>query len=139
MNEPKPSVLRVAYPSTRNAQQTAFESDVARNSHATAAQQPSLKALALLALSRNNRATVTQQQPELTQKTAQRTEDQNSIARNDRSAPAAAVAGLRIVEFRLFCDRPGAWHTALGPDADDLLHDLRDRFGERLEAVKLKP
>ena len=45
-------------------------------------------------------------------------------------------ARLRIVEFRLKSDVPGRWHTALGPDADDLIADLRDRYRDRLDGIR---
>lgn len=51
----------------------------------------------------------------------------------------ATVARLRVVEFRLTDDAPGRWHTALGPDPDDLSADLRDRFGARLDGLRVKP
>lgn len=50
----------------------------------------------------------------------------------------APAARLRVVEFRLTVDPPGRWHVALGPDADDLIADLRSRYGARLDAARLK-
>ena len=46
------------------------------------------------------------------------------------------AARLRVVEFRLKVDEPGRWHTALGPDADDLIADLRDRYRDRLYGIR---
>lgn len=50
----------------------------------------------------------------------------------------ATVARLRVVEFRLKDDAPGRWHTALGPDTDDLIADLRERYGARLDGARVK-
>jgi len=50
----------------------------------------------------------------------------------------AAVARMRIVEFRLKVDAPGRWHTALGPDTDDLIADLHERYGGRLDGARVK-
>lgn len=43
---------------------------------------------------------------------------------------------LRVVEFRLTSDAQGRWHTALGPDLEKLVLDLRDRFGDRLAGIR---
>lgn len=155
MNSPIiPAVLRVARPSPRNTQQTAFESDTARNGRATAAQQPSLKALALLALARNSRATTAQQRHETTPKTAQQT-PLNMVAllrdseggKPSNSAPSTAsepsllrVARVRarntqqpraVVRFRFRDDQPNAWATCLGAPGettDTVIADLRAKW-----------
>lgn len=44
---------------------------------------------------------------------------------------------FRMVQFRLKVDPEHVWHTALGPDADDLAADLRDRYRERLDDVRI--
>lgn len=46
------------------------------------------------------------------------------------------VPTLRIVHFRLNTDPETVWHTALGPDADDLIADLRDRYRDRLAGIR---
>lgn len=43
---------------------------------------------------------------------------------------------LQMVHFRLKADREDVWHTALGPDSDDLIADLRDRYRDRLDGVR---
>lgn len=48
----------------------------------------------------------------------------------------ATVGRLRVVEFRLTSDVSGRWHTALGPDLEKLVLDLRDRFGDRLAGIR---
>lgn len=49
----------------------------------------------------------------------------------------AVGRGLRMVEFRLTVDAPGRWHVALGADTDDLIADLRSRYGGRLDDVRV--
>lgn len=44
---------------------------------------------------------------------------------------------FRMVQFRLKVDPEHVWHTALGPDADDLAADLRDRYRDRLDDVRI--
>lgn len=46
---------------------------------------------------------------------------------------------FRMVQFRLKVDPEHVWHTALGPDADDLATDLRDRYRDRLDGLRVKP
>jgi hypothetical protein len=43
-----------------------------------------------------------------------------------------------VVEFRLVSDAPGRWHTALGPSVQELIADLRSRYGTRLESARPK-
>ncbi len=56
-----------------------------------------------------------------------------------REVSKPARIGLQSVQFRLKADPPGVWHTALGPDADDLAADLRDRYRERLDGLRVNP
>lgn len=54
----------------------------------------------------------------------------------NRNGARADWFGLQLVEFRTSGDPVGVWHTALGPDADDLIADLRDRYRDRLSGVR---
>lgn len=46
------------------------------------------------------------------------------------------VPTLQMVHFRLNADPENVWHTALGPDADDLIADLHDRYRDRLYGIR---
>ena len=58
------------------------------------------------------------------------------VTSQNRQCASATRFGLRRVEFRTSGDPFGVWHTALGPDSDDLIADLRDRYRDRLYGIR---
>lgn len=58
------------------------------------------------------------------------------VTSQNRQGASATRFGLRRVEFRTSGDPFGVWHTALGPDSDDLIADLRDRYRDRLYGIR---
>lgn len=147
----KPSLLRVAFPSTRNNATNGLSSNSTRNSHATGAQQTSLKALALLALSRNSHATGVQQAPQRTQKSTQQTtpKKRGLVAQEPPLLRVASVAFPRgattqqtetlartVVKFRLPGGCPRSWCTAIGTrPREEIIEELYRLHGDTVEVL----
>ena len=77
ISRPDPHLLRVAFPTACNTQQNSENPEICATSCATTAQQPTLRALALLALRRNSPATAAQQPPEIRSQTEQQIAQEN--------------------------------------------------------------
>lgn len=131
-----PTLLRVARPRECNTQQTPAQDATTR---ATSAQQGTLKALALLALGRNNPRNTTAKQPA---KTAQQhtAATANAVARV--AFPRCATTQQTsepirrpVLHFRLNAHTPNAWATAIGrpgESIEQLRAELQARFGAEL-------
>lgn len=140
-------LLRVARPRECNTQQTPQNR---ATTPATGTQQGSLKALALLALGRNN---ARNKNAGLPPETAQQTEVIHSPVVAQESGPSRVacvafptgataqqpIAARPVLHFRLRDHAPNAWATALGRPGEtihDLTADLRERYGDHLTEIQ---
>ena len=143
-----PGLLRVASPSTCNTQQNRVSGNATRNRDATGAQQTSLKALALLALSRNSHATATQQEAQKGQKTTQQTVaiDRGFVAQEPSLLRVARVAFPRgataqqvtrtVVKFRLRGGCQRSWCAAIGTRSrQEIIAELVQKHGDAVEVL----